>query len=71
VSNTVGASASGGNALGFSVGIYLSADNVIAGDDILLGYRNVSSLAAGASSAADTAVTIPVGLAQVRIISAP
>ena len=59
VSNTVSAAASGGNAGSFSVGIYLSSDNVITTADTIISYRTVSSLAAGASSAADTVITIP------------
>jgi subtilase family serine protease len=59
VHNTVSANANGGNAPGFSIGIYLSTDPTITSSDILIGSRYVSGLAAGASSAADTAVTIP------------
>ena len=59
VSNAVSAAASGGNAGSFSVGIYLSSDNVITTADTIISYRTVSSLAAGASSAADTVITIP------------
>ena len=57
VSNTV--SASGGIPAGFYVGIYLSADSVITSSDIFIGYRYVTGLATGASSAATTTITIP------------
>jgi YD repeat-containing protein len=43
----------------FSVRLYLSSDATITTADIVLGTRNVSSLAAGAMSSADTVVTIP------------
>jgi subtilase family serine protease len=59
VSNTVSANASGGIPPGFYVGIYLSADNVITSSDIFIGYRYVSGLTPGASSTADTTITIP------------
>ena len=45
------------------VGIYLSTDDVITTADTYVGYRYVSSLSAGASSAADTVLTIPTGIA--------
>jgi subtilase family serine protease len=63
VNNTVTASASGGSAGGFSVGIYLSADNVVSTTDSLIGYRWVDGLAPGASSTDATAVVIPSELA--------
>ena len=44
---------------GFSVALYLSTDSMITTSDIYLGTRSVASLAAGASNAAATAVTIP------------
>ncbi len=63
VSNTVAASGTGSAAPGFYVGVFLSTDNVITPSDTLLGYRFVSGLAPGASSAADIPVTIPASLA--------
>jgi subtilase family serine protease len=63
IGNTVTAAAAGGDAPSFSVGIYLSADNVITTSDIYLGSRSLSNLAAGASSVADTLVTIPTSIA--------
>jgi len=46
----------------FSVGIYLSTDATITASDIYLGSRSVAGLAAGASSAAKTTVTLPTSL---------
>jgi subtilase family serine protease len=63
VSDAVSASATGGHAGSFSVGIYLSTDNVITSTDKMIGYRAVSSLSAGASSASDTTVTVPTSIA--------
>jgi len=48
---------------GFYVGIYLSTDATISADDTLIGYQYVGSLAAGATSASSTVVTVPVDLA--------
>jgi subtilase family serine protease len=62
VSNTVTAAATGGNAGYFYVAIYLSTDNTLGSGDTLLGTRYVSSLASGASSAADTVVTLPTNI---------
>jgi hypothetical protein len=60
VSNTV--QNSGGTAAGaFTVGLYLSTDNTCTTADTLLATRAVASLNAGASSAANTPVTIPAG----------
>ena len=58
VNNTVkntGSASSGA----FSVGIYLSSDKTITSSDIYLGRRSVAGLAAGASSAGKTTVTLP------------
>jgi subtilase family serine protease len=63
VSSTVAASAAGGGAPGFSVGIYLSTDSLITASDIRIGERYVSGLAAGASNSANTGVTIPATIA--------
>jgi subtilase family serine protease len=64
VSNTVAASADGGSVThSFKVRIYLSTDAVITSSDYYIGVRTVSSLASGASSAANTAVTISSTLA--------
>jgi subtilase family serine protease len=63
VSNTVSAAPTGGGASAFSVGIYLSTDNVITTSDILIGGRGIDGLASGASSPADTTVTIPTSVA--------
>lgn len=57
--NVVTASATGGGASTFRVGIYASPDPIVTTSDAKLGERTVASLAAGASSAADTVVTIP------------
>jgi hypothetical protein len=43
----------------FNVGLYLSADNVCTTADTLLANRAIAGLAAGASDAANTPVTIP------------
>jgi len=43
----------------FTVRLYLSADDTLDAGDVLLGSRAVASLAAGATSAAVTTVTIP------------
>jgi subtilase family serine protease len=59
VSNTASAGAAGGAAPSFSVGIYLSTDNVITSSDRLIASRFVSGLTPGASSPYGTAVTIP------------
>jgi subtilase family serine protease len=59
ITNTVTNQDNGSTNVPFKVGLYLSQDNVITTDDILLGSRTVTSLAAGASSSADTSVTIP------------
>jgi subtilase family serine protease len=64
VSSTVAASAEGGGASYFYVGIYLSTDNVIDGSDMFLGYRGVNGLAPGSSSAENTSVGIPGGIAS-------
>ncbi len=63
VGDTVLASAAGGATPAFDVGVYLSTDPVITTSDQLLGWRSVAALAPGGSSAASTAVTIPVALA--------
>ncbi len=46
----------------FSVGIYLSTDNVITTSDRLIGSRSISNLAASASNSANTTVTVPANL---------
>lgn len=46
----------------FEVRLFLSPDQTITASDTVLGYRNVSSLAAGVSNSANTTVTIPSGL---------
>jgi subtilase family serine protease len=58
VNDTVAASGGGGASFVY-VGYYLSADAVVTTADQLLGSRYVTSLAAGATSAASTSVTIP------------
>ncbi|ABS26527.1 CARDB domain-containing protein [Anaeromyxobacter sp. Fw109-5] len=63
VDTSVTASSAGGDAGGFSVGIYLSKDDVVTTSDVFLGSRSVSSLAAGATSSASTNVTIPASVA--------
>jgi subtilase family serine protease len=50
-----------GPAGGFGVGLYLSTDTICTTGDTLLATRGVAGLAAGASSAANTPVTIPSG----------
>lgn len=62
VANTVknlGAAATGQ----FETGFYLSTDNTITASDFFLGARTITSLASGASNAANTALTIPSTLA--------
>jgi subtilase family serine protease len=61
--DVVTARATGGNASGFAVVFYLSADSVITTSDIRLASRHVDGLASGGSSAADTVVAIPRTLA--------
>jgi subtilase family serine protease len=63
VQDTVLASAVGGAAPEFYVGIFLSSDPVITANDLLLGYRYVPGLGPGGESSASTTVTIPAGLA--------
>ena len=46
-------------AASFTVGFYLSSDDVLDGGDVLLGTRAVTALAPGASSAASKVLTIP------------
>lgn len=58
VSNTVG-NAGTGSAGAFTVGIYLSTDNVCTTGDTLLATRAVAGLGAGLASLANTPVTIP------------
>ena len=58
VSNTA-TNAGTGASPSFSVALYLSTDRVITSSDIFLGIRSVAGLAAGASNAAATTVTIP------------
>jgi subtilase family serine protease len=50
-------------AVGFTVGLYLSSDEVFDGGDVLLGTRTVTRLGAGAGSAASTKLTIPANTA--------
>jgi subtilisin family serine protease len=47
----------------FTVGFYLSTNATFSAGDVLLGTRNVVSLAAGATSSVPTNVTIPAGTA--------
>lgn len=63
VSNAVTANAAGGSAPWFSVGIFLSTDSIITASDTLIGSRSVPGLAPGATSSANTVVTIPANLA--------
>jgi hypothetical protein len=70
VGNTVTAAAAGGNAGGFYITYYLSTDNVITTSDTVLGVRYVSSLAAGASNAANTVLTLPTNLMGTYYIGA-
>ena len=63
LSNTVLNQGSGA-AGGFWVGLYLSSDAVITTSDIRVGSRWVASLAAGATSAVATSVTLPATLAS-------
>jgi hypothetical protein len=60
VANTVMNSGTAG-AGAFRVGLYLSTDTTCTSGDTFLTSRNIASLAAGASSAANTSVTIPSG----------
>ena len=53
----------GGTAEASTTSFYLSADTTLDGADVLLGSRTVGALAAGASSAGSTTVTIPPGTA--------
>lgn len=62
ISNTVSASAAGGDAPGTYVGLYLSTDETITTSDILIGYRIVAELGPGMTDSADTQVTIPTGI---------
>lgn len=62
VSNTVRNDGTG-TAGASRMGLYLSTDATCTTSDTLLGSRNVASLATGASSAANTSVTIPAGTA--------
>ena len=50
-------------AVSFTVGFYLSADDVLDGGDVLLGTRAVTALAPGASSTASKVLTIPANTA--------
>jgi subtilase family serine protease len=43
----------------FVIRFYLSSDDVLDPDDVLLGTRSIAALGAGASSAAITTVTVP------------
>jgi subtilase family serine protease len=63
VENTVAASATGGLAPEFYVGILLSTDPIITASDTVLGWRHVQGLSPGATSTDATAVTLPTGLA--------
>jgi subtilase family serine protease len=63
VASTVAASAAGGAAPGFYVGLFLSTDATITSSDQLLGYRWVPALAPGATSSETTVVSLPAGLA--------
>jgi subtilase family serine protease len=57
------AAASGGNPGNFSVGIYLSVDDVITTYDMMIGSRLVTGLTAGSSDTADTAIVLPGSIA--------
>jgi subtilase family serine protease len=46
-------------ATGFQIGVYLSTDAVITSTDVLLGFRTVGSLAAGATSTSGGSLTVP------------
>jgi len=59
VSDTVAATAAGGDAAAFTVGLYLSTDVLVTNTDLRLGERSVSGLVAGNSSPGSTDVTIP------------
>lgn len=59
VHDQVRARPGGGGASGFTIAFYLSPDAVITTADLKLGERTVAGLAGGATSAADTVVTIP------------
>ncbi len=63
VQDTVAASASGGAAPEFDVGIYFSIDPVITPSDTLIGWRHVPALQPGGSSTGSTAVALPTNLA--------
>ncbi len=63
VSSTVEASAAGGAAPGFYVGMFLSTDATITASDLLLGYRWVGGLQPAAASSDVTIVTIPASIA--------
>jgi hypothetical protein len=58
LANTV-SNIGGANATAFTVGFYLSADNLCTTGDTFLTSRNIASLNAGAASTANTTVTIP------------
>lgn len=62
ISNTVRNDGTG-SAGAFRIGLYLSTDATCTTSDTLLASRAVASLAVGASSAANTSVTIPAGTA--------
>ncbi|MDO8413849.1 MAG: CARDB domain-containing protein [Gallionellaceae bacterium] len=64
VSNTVKNAGTKSTTTSTVVGIYLSTDATITAEDTLIVSRTVASLAAGASSSASTAATIPSGLAS-------
>ena len=69
-SNTVSAASTGGNAGSFTIYFYLSADTTVTTSDTYVGYRNISSLAAGASSSADTTLTLPTNISGTYYIAA-
>ncbi|ABQ24599.1 S8 family serine peptidase [Geotalea uraniireducens] len=48
-----------GDATGFSVGFYLSSDQNLSSDDMLIGSRNVASIAAGTCPSGTTRAPIP------------
>jgi large repetitive protein len=62
VPNTVVASATGGGAPAFHVGVFLSADPVITASDTLIGSREVGPMAPGATSTDATVATLPTNL---------
>ena len=63
IANTV-ANIGAGMAHRFSVGLYLSTDNIITTSDIQIGWPYISSLAPGMDSSQNTTVTIPLNTVE-------